>query len=181
MSRPNNYTRFNTINLYLFRKTTRTAEIYRPKIIKLLNLIFSRLDETCEMPRIQFSGTKGLEHEQTYMKIEQRFHKLLVWVCGITSKILDVRQSIWHDDMSYLRSEIKFLEITMENLMEETFKECRNIEDALHTIHAFRYFKNRENLQKQFDKKTNFVSSKLIAFLIEFKINSRRVLSMLYE
>ena len=116
------------------------------------------MDETTEMPRVKFGGTNGPEHEELCLKIEHRFDKLLCWLHHISPKILDVRQSTWYDDMALFRSEILKLEITVENLMEKTFKRVGNIEEAIQALHGFRYFMQRANLQKQFDKKTTAVS-----------------------
>ncbi|XP_008209980.1 dynein heavy chain 2, axonemal [Nasonia vitripennis] len=118
---------------------------------------FARMDETNEMPRIRFNGTKGPEHERMCLKIEQRFSELLSWLRRISPKILDVRQSTWYDDMSLFRSEIRKLELAVENLMEDAFEEAGNIEDSLQTLHGFRYFMRRENLQKQFDMKIGII------------------------
>jgi hypothetical protein len=116
------------------------------------------MDEIKNMPRIQFGGTKGYEHEQFCLKLEERFRNLLLWLNQIAPKILDVRQSTWFDDMSFFRVEITKLEVALENIIEDVFKEIGNIEDAIQMLHGFRYFMQRENLQKQFDNKIATVS-----------------------
>ncbi|KAJ8670786.1 hypothetical protein QAD02_002045, partial [Eretmocerus hayati] len=118
---------------------------------------FARMDETREMPRIQFGGTRGTEHELSYARLEERFAVLVHWLRQICHKILDVRQSSWYDDMSRFRNETRRLESDVENLMEDSFEEVGNIEESAHAMHCFRYFMHRDNLQKQFDKKTDLI------------------------
>lgn len=143
-------------------------------------MISNRMNEVNEMPRIQFGGTNGPERQNLCLTIEQRFHELLTWLHQISSKILNVRQSTWYDDMAFFRCEVRKLELMIENLIEKAFKEVGNIEEAVQTLHAFRYFMYRENLQRQFDDKTSLVTFVLFNFYY-FLFTDKILLNLIFK
>ncbi|XP_053977121.1 dynein axonemal heavy chain 2 [Hylaeus volcanicus] len=116
---------------------------------------FARMDETAENVRPMFSGTKGEEHERVCQKIERLFHEALQKIEQNSHKILDVHQGTWHENMFAFRSELKDLDIMVENLVASTFAGMRNVQEAIEDLQGFYSYMNREKLKTLFDVKAN--------------------------
>lgn len=119
-----------------------------------------RMDETTEITRPMFSGTKGEEYERVCQKIERLFHEALQTIEQNSHKILDVNQSSWHDDMFTFRAEMKDLEIIIENLVPSVFQGLNNVQEGIENLQGFYNYMNRENLKPLFDARTNDVRSR---------------------
>ncbi|XP_076240945.1 dynein heavy chain 2, axonemal kl-2 [Calliopsis andreniformis] len=116
---------------------------------------FARMDETTEILRPMFSGTKGKEHERVCQKIERLFHEALQRIEQNSHKILDVTQGTWHEHMFAFRAELKDLEIIIENLVPTVFKELNNVQEGIEDLQGFCNYMNRENLKPLFNAKSN--------------------------
>ncbi|XP_078053365.1 dynein heavy chain 2, axonemal kl-2 [Augochlora pura] len=116
---------------------------------------FARMDESVEMTRSMFSGTKGAEHERGCQKIERLFREALLKIKKNSHKIFDVLHGTWHEDVFEFRSELKDLEIIIENLVTSAFLGMNNVNEALEDLQGFYNYMNREKLKPLFDAKTN--------------------------
>lgn len=121
-------------------------------------MIYCRLDETTEILSPKFSGTNGEEHERVCQKIERLFYDSLDKIEANSHKILAVHDSTWHDDMIVFRTEIRDLEIMIENLIAIVFMNVNNIQEGIENLRSFYNYLNRKNLKFLFDIKNSSVS-----------------------
>ncbi|KAG5316465.1 DYH2 protein, partial [Acromyrmex insinuator] len=128
---------------------------------------FARLDETTQILSPKFSGTNGEEHERICQKIERLFYDALSKIEAISYKIFSVHESTWHDDMTIFRTEMKDLEIIIENLIAIVFMNINNIHEGIENLRSFYNYLNRKNLKFLFDSKNssckNFTFKTLIS------------------
>ncbi|KZC12413.1 Dynein heavy chain 2, axonemal [Dufourea novaeangliae] len=116
---------------------------------------FARMDETVEETRPMFSGTKGKEREWGCQKIDRLFHEALLKIRQNSAKIFDVLEGTWHEDMFAFRSELKDLEVIIENLVTSAFVGMNNVQEGIEDLQGFYNYMNRETLKSLFDEKTN--------------------------
>ena len=126
------------------------------------------MDETVEIDKPFFRGTKGPEFERICEKVEKQFLDHLSLVKSISCKIFDVKQPTWHDDMFIFRVKMRDLEVLIENLINTVFSDVTTIEAGIYSLYGLYNYINRENLKSIFDAKTTFVRCDLI---IELKMN----------
>ncbi|KAG5317386.1 DYH2 protein, partial [Pseudoatta argentina] len=128
---------------------------------------FARLDETTQILSPKFSGTNGEEHERICQKIERLFYDALSKIEAISYKIFAVHESTWHEDMTIFRTEMKDLEIMIENLIAIVFMNINNIHEGIENLRSFYNYLNRRNLKFLFDSKNsnrkNFMFKALIS------------------
>jgi len=116
-----------------------------------------RLDETTQILSPKFSGTNGEEHERVCQKIERLFYESLSKIEAISYKIFAVHESTWHDDMIIFRTEMRDLEIMIENLIAIVFMNVNNIQEGIENLRSFYYYLNRKNLKFLLDSKNSSV------------------------
>ncbi|XP_012153483.1 dynein heavy chain 2, axonemal kl-2 [Megachile rotundata] len=115
---------------------------------------FARMDETVEVMQPIFSGTLGEEHERVCQKIERLFRQALKQIEQNSHRILDVHYALWHDDIVAFRTEMKDLEIMIENLVATVFLKMNNVQEAIEDLQGFHNYMNRENLKSLFELRT---------------------------
>ncbi|KAG7190743.1 hypothetical protein KM043_006815 [Ampulex compressa] len=120
---------------------------------------FARMDETREIQRPKFSGTKGEEHERVCTKIERLFRESLHVVRQNSYKIFDIHQSTWHDDMFAFHTEMRDLEVIIENLVAAVFAEVNNVQEGIEDLQGFYNYMSRENLRPLFESKSSQIWS----------------------
>ncbi|XP_018342049.1 PREDICTED: dynein heavy chain 2, axonemal [Trachymyrmex septentrionalis] len=118
---------------------------------------FARLDETTQILSPKFSGTNGEEHDRVCQKIERLFYDALNKIEAISYKIFAVHESTWVDDMIIFRTEIRDLEIMIENLIAIVFINVNNIQEGIENLRSFYNYLNRKNLKFLFDSKNSSV------------------------
>ena len=116
-----------------------------------------RLDETTQILSPKFSGTNGEEHDRVCQKIERLFYDALNKIEAISYKIFAVHESTWVDDMIIFRTEIRDLEIMIENLIAIVFINVNNIQEGIENLRSFYNYLNRKNLKFLFDSKNSSV------------------------
>lgn len=116
-----------------------------------------RLDETTEILSPKFSGTDGEEHERVCQKIERLFYDSLSKIEENSDKIFAIHESTWHDDMTIFRTEMRDLEIMIENLIAIVFTNVNNIQEGIQNLRSFYNYLNRKNLKLLFDSKNSSV------------------------
>jgi len=109
------------------------------------------LDETTEILSPKFSGTNGEEYERVCRKIERLFHVALQKVKENSEKIFSVHEATWNEDMNAFRTEIRDLEIMIENLITTVFKDISNIQGGIEDLRGFYNYFNREQLKLLFE------------------------------
>lgn len=72
-------------------------------------------------------------------------------------KIFAVQDSTWHDDMIIFRSEMRDLEIMIENLIATVFMDVNNVQEGIEDLRSFYNYLNRKNLKSLFDSKNTSV------------------------
>ncbi|XP_017886409.1 dynein heavy chain 2, axonemal [Ceratina calcarata] len=115
---------------------------------------FARMDETTEVFKPMFSGTKGEERERVCQKIERLFHEALAEIRYNHQRILDVHYGAWHDDVFNFRTEMKDLEVIVENLVASVFVGMNNVQEGIEDLQGLYPYMNREKLKSLFDGKT---------------------------
>ncbi|EZA48745.1 Dynein heavy chain 2, axonemal [Ooceraea biroi] len=118
---------------------------------------FARLDETAEISSPKFSGTNGEEYERVCQKIERLFHEALRKVKANSDKIFSVHESTWNDDMIVFHTEMRDLEIMIENLIATVFRGVNNVQEGIEDLQSFYNYLNRENLKSLFDNKNAYI------------------------
>lgn len=116
-----------------------------------------RLDETTQILSPKFSGTSGEEHERICQKIERLFYDALNKIEANSYKIFAVHESTWHDDMIIFRTEMRDLEIMIENLIAIVFMNVNNIQEGIENLQSFYNYSNRKNLKLLFHSKNSSV------------------------
>lgn len=115
------------------------------------------MDETIQISSPKFRGTKGEEHERVCQKIERLFHETLRKIEANSHKIFAVHESMWQDDMLVFRTEVKDLEIMIENLVATVFGDCSNVQEGIADLRSFYNYLNRDKLKSLFDSKNTSV------------------------
>lgn len=129
-------------------------------LIEICNamIVFGRFDETQVIPPPLFGGTRGPEFEVTCQEIEKRFKDELVHIQNVSSHILDVHNSKWHDDVAKYRLLVRDLEEIVENLFSNVFLSVCNVEEGIEALCSLYYFSVRQNLRPAYIQKTSDVS-----------------------
>lgn len=121
--------------------------------------IFSRLDETAEIEKPFFQGTRGPEFEKICQNIEDEFLTHLKSLESMSHKMFNVQQPTWHDDMFIFRGQMKDLEIKIENLLDSVFSSVHTVASGIYALYGFYNYMQRENLQSLYNAKATFVCS----------------------
>ncbi|XP_031370853.1 dynein heavy chain 2, axonemal [Apis dorsata] len=116
---------------------------------------FARMDETTDVAKPMFGGTRGEERERVCQKVERLFKEALKKIDENSHNIFDVHHSMWNDDMFAFRAEMKDLEIIIENLVTSIFVNLNNVQEAMEDFQSFHSYMNRDKLRALFDSKTS--------------------------
>lgn len=122
-----------------------------------MRFLNDRADETTEILSPKFSGTNGEEYEKVCQNIARLFYEVLNKIEDNSHKIFAVHNSTWHDDMIIFRSEMRDLEIMIENLIATVFMDVNNVQEGIEDLRSFYNYLNRENLKSLFDSKNSSV------------------------
>lgn len=71
--------------------------------------------------------------------------------------ILNVQITDWYDEILAFRTNMKSIEIVVENVVNSVFDQIPNMEEAVESLAAFYNFTKRETLKPLFERKTLFV------------------------
>ncbi|XP_015190542.1 PREDICTED: dynein-1-beta heavy chain, flagellar inner arm I1 complex-like [Polistes dominula] len=140
---------------YIFRHINVFIERCQDMIVICEAMIdFARMDETTNILRPKFPGTKGEEHGRACQKIERLFFESLEKIEANSHKIFDVLHVAWKNIMSIFRGEVRELEIIIENLVATVFVIMNNVQEGIENLRGFYNYMNREKLQELFNNKT---------------------------
>lgn len=117
-------------------------------------IVFGRHDETEELPKPNFGGSKAQEFNQWAERIENMFEDSLNDVAAVKSTILNVQAASWLDDILKFKSRMKDIEVVLENLTNAVFENVANLEDGIEALAAFYTYQKRKTLSSLFDSKT---------------------------
>nr|XP_015838947.1 PREDICTED: dynein heavy chain 2, axonemal [Tribolium castaneum] len=118
---------------------------------------FGRHDETEEIPKPNFGGSRRIEFLNWCNKVEDMFAESLKSVQEVKHLILDVQVSTWYDQMLQFKNRMKDIEVVIENLTNAVFEEVANVEEGIESLAALYNYSKRESLKALFDGKTLFV------------------------
>ncbi|KAI4471763.1 dynein heavy chain [Holotrichia oblita] len=120
-------------------------------------ITFGRFNETEEIPKPRFSGSRGVEFEKWCEKVESMFKESLEDVEMVQYLILNVQTSEWYDEILKFRGRMKDIEIVIENLVNSVFEQIPTLEDGVEAMGAFYNYSQRDSLKGLFERKTLFV------------------------
>ncbi|XP_034231069.1 dynein heavy chain 2, axonemal [Thrips palmi] len=132
-------------------------------------IVFGRVDETEEIAKPQFFGTRGPEFERICDKIEQNFFSALQDIKDVQHTILDVQASTWYDSIFRFRKRVRDIEIIVDNLVAAAFENVRNVEEGIDVLWATYQYAKRPNLKDLFEKKTYQVYDSFSNALLKMK------------
>lgn len=69
----------------------------------------------------KFSGTQGQIIRKSLREMEDNYIKTINKIINVSYNHLDVRSSLWHEDIARYRQEVKDLTIFAENIMRTSF------------------------------------------------------------
>ncbi|XP_017772767.1 PREDICTED: dynein-1-beta heavy chain, flagellar inner arm I1 complex [Nicrophorus vespilloides] len=119
---------------------------------------FGRFDETEDIPKPKFSGTRAMEFEKWCEKVEDMFSDSLYEVHAVKTIILDVQSSQWYDEILKFRGRMKDIEIVIENLVNSVFDQIPTVDEGVEALAAFYNYSKRSTLKSLFDRKTLYVT-----------------------
>lgn len=117
-------------------------------------IIFGRHDETEALPKPTFGSSKADEFNKWAERIENMFADSLNDVAEVKGTILDVQAASWFDDILKFKSQMKDIEVVLENLTNAVFDNVANLEDGIEALAAFYNYQKRKTLSSLFDSKT---------------------------
>ncbi len=99
-------------------------------------LQFALRGASCEMPK--FGGTKGKEYTMTLEDLQRRFDESLEPIKNLKYDILDVKQTLWHDDFGQtFKDSVKSIETFYTTIIALTFKHVSTVSDAVEMLENF--------------------------------------------
>ncbi|KAJ1520022.1 hypothetical protein ONE63_004252 [Megalurothrips usitatus] len=132
-------------------------------------IVFGRVDETEEIAKPQFFGTRGPEFERICDKIEQNFFSALQDIKDVQHTILDVQASSWYDSIFRFRKRVRDIEIIVDNLVAAAFENVKNVEEGIDVLWATYQYAKRPNLKDLFEKKTYEVYNSFNGAMLKVK------------
>ncbi|KAK2576896.1 hypothetical protein KPH14_005521 [Odynerus spinipes] len=140
---------------YIFRHVNVFIKRCQDMIIICEAMIdFARMDERTAILKPKFGGTKGEEHSRACQKIERLFLESLQKIESNSHKIFNVLHVAWQNIMFTFHTEVRELEIIIENLVGSVFVDINNVQEGVENLRGFYNYMNREKLQELFDNKT---------------------------
>ncbi|XP_075210256.1 dynein heavy chain 2, axonemal kl-2 [Lycorma delicatula] len=115
---------------------------------------FARLNEEEDMPNPTFGLTRGVELEKICVQVEKQFLDNLAITEKVQDSILDVRSARWYEEMFRLRTQVKEMEVMIENLLIEAFASVGNVFEALDVLQSLYQYSKRPNLYPKFEQRT---------------------------
>nr|XP_033195881.1 dynein-1-beta heavy chain, flagellar inner arm I1 complex-like [Bombus vancouverensis nearcticus] len=98
-------------------------------------------------------GPNGTEYEAYLREIESLFYENLNEIIMARDIVFDVTGSIWFIKIKQFRYMDLQLENMVVNLINDIFKNVKNIEEGIEAIYVLQKFKKRENLRELLQKK----------------------------
>ncbi|KAF5308522.1 hypothetical protein FQR65_LT06187 [Abscondita terminalis] len=120
-------------------------------------IIFGRFDETEEIPKPRFGGTRGEEFEHWCDRVENMFQRSLDAVEEQKIQIFNVQDSAWNDEMLKFRGKMKEIETVIENLVNAIFSEVVTVDEGVEALASLYNYSTRKTLNTLFDQKTSTV------------------------
>ncbi|KAJ8920059.1 hypothetical protein NQ315_011713 [Exocentrus adspersus] len=120
-------------------------------------IVFGRYNETENIPKPKFGGSRGVEFEQWAERTEKMFQDSLLDIEKIKHRIFDVQAAEWYDDILKFRTRMKDIEVVVENLANSVFDNVANLEEGIESLAAMHNYTQRRTLISFFEKKTLLV------------------------
>ncbi|XP_039277425.1 dynein heavy chain 2, axonemal [Nilaparvata lugens] len=117
-------------------------------------ITFARLDETVNMPKPEFGLTKGIELEKICEKVETDFINCLSVTEKVQDTILDVRSSVWYEEILSVQKFLPNQDLIYLVLNYEEFSVVTNVFEGLSTLQSLYQYSKQPNLYPIFEQKT---------------------------
>jgi len=115
-------------------------------------LQFALRGASCEMPK--FGGTKGKEYTMTLEDLQRRFDESLEPIKNLKYDILDVKQTLWHDDFGQtFKDSVKSIETFYTTIIALTFKHVSTVSDAVEMLENFQQLAKRSSIEEYVHQK----------------------------
>ncbi|XP_054006521.1 dynein axonemal heavy chain 2 isoform X1 [Hylaeus anthracinus] len=95
-----------------------------------------------------FGGTRGIEYEAYWREIENIFYEILNEIIAARDIIFDITKSNWLKKYRRFKYTILQLENMVINLINDIFKNVKNIEEGIEAIYTLQKFNKRDNLRE---------------------------------
>ncbi|XP_073903040.1 dynein axonemal heavy chain 2 isoform X5 [Castor canadensis] len=115
---------------------------------------FARWEDGKQGPLPCFFGAQGPQITRNLLEIEDIFHKNLNMLRTVRGDILDVKNTLWHEDYNKFRAGVKDLEVMTQNLITSAFELVRDVEHGVLLLDTFHRLANREAIKRTYEKKT---------------------------
>ncbi|XP_056156824.1 dynein axonemal heavy chain 2 [Lampris incognitus] len=115
---------------------------------------FARFEEGQQLDLPCFPGCLGPEVTRSLLEMENTFRRNLQTLASAGKGILDVKNTAWHDDYNRFRASVKDLEVSLQNLINLTFKTVKTVEEGVQLLDAFHHLYAREAIKRTLDRKT---------------------------
>ncbi|CAL8110973.1 unnamed protein product [Orchesella dallaii] len=125
------------------------------EICETQKLYGRKIDDTEERePLPLYPGTRGLYITKVMKSIENNLNSKLNELFSVSHLCLDVKSIEWHAHMQSFKETVLSIEMTIQNLLEETFDQMSNLQQKLELLQLFFKFYTREIISRQIDKLT---------------------------
>lgn len=131
-------------------------------------IVFGRYDETEDLPKPNFGGSKGKEFDKWAERIERMFAGSLADIADVRHRILDVQAATWFDDILQFKTQMKDIEVVLENLTNAVFENVANMEEGIEALAALYNFQKRKTMTSLFESKTQEVCKAIFCILDRF-------------
>lgn len=146
-------------NITTYINSNKKWDINRKEVFNKIDIFQQRcydIIEICEALTIfgrngkikLIGGPKGVNYETYWRKIEFLFYESLGEIITARNIIFTIIKPVWVNKMKQFRYTILQLENMVINLINNIFKNIKNIEEGIEAIYALQKFKKRKNLQK---------------------------------
>ncbi|XP_078047974.1 uncharacterized protein LOC144475700 [Augochlora pura] len=98
-------------------------------------------------------GPRGTEYEAYWHEIENLFYESLDEIKADCGVIFDNRKSGWLKKIEQFRSVVRQLENMVINLINEIFKNVKNVDEGIEAIYALQKFNERESFKELLQNK----------------------------
>nr|XP_033334247.1 dynein-1-beta heavy chain, flagellar inner arm I1 complex [Megalopta genalis] len=98
-------------------------------------------------------GPRGIEYEAYWQEIENLFYESLNEIRADCDVIFDSRRSGWLKKIEQFRCVVRQLENMVINLINEIFKNVKNVDEGIEAIYALQKFQERETFRELLQNK----------------------------
>ncbi|XP_055375876.1 dynein axonemal heavy chain 2 [Condylostylus longicornis] len=137
-------------------------------------IVFSRLDETEDIPKPKFGGVKGPEFELIFENVEKMFQNEMKRIINNSKDIiLNVHSKQWYDDVLKYRHMVSSIEEILQRLISDVCLNICNIEEGIEVLASLYFFCYKTSLKKSFVRQTSEIWQQ---FLTEIEETNKKLI-----